>query len=275
VSHTIAVTATNALGTGPSSAPLDGVTPTTGPGVVDLFDDEFQGSSLSAAWTTLRGANPSNGEGECYSPLNVMVSGGLLREKAALGKTCGTNCPPKSNIACPYVSGAVQWSTLSFTYGTISVRAKMPGGVGTWPAIWLLGANCQQPMWIASTCGWPAPGSNEIDVAEILGSNQNRTNQRVHTEYPNGTPTSFGCDPTTSNVSKNWHTYTLIWAPGSLTWEIDQVPTCQVTTLVPSTPMFLIINTAVGGIGVGRVKNSTLPRTTEIDFVRVTQSSPS
>jgi hypothetical protein len=34
--------------------------------------------------------------------------------------------------------------------------------------------------------------------------------------------------------------------------------------------MFLIINTAVGGIGAGPVKNSTLPQTTDVDYVRVT-----
>jgi beta-glucanase (GH16 family) len=151
----------------------------------------------------------------------------------------------------------------------------MPGGVGTWPAIWLLGTNCQQPSWLVSQCNWPAPASNEIDIAEILGSIQNRVNQRVHTEYSNGTPAAIGCNPLVTNVANNWHTYTLIWAPGSLTWLVDNVSTCHITTLVPNTPMFLIINTAVGGIGVGRVKNSTLPKTTQVDFVRVTQSLPS
>jgi beta-glucanase (GH16 family) len=73
-------------------------------------------------------------------------------------------------------------------------------------------------------------------------------------------------------VSTASHVYTLIWASGSLTWQIDGVQTCQITCYVPTTPMFMIINTAVGGIGGGTVKNSTLPQTTQIDYVRVTPS---
>ena len=32
----------------------------------------------------------------------------------------------------------------SWTYGRIEVRAKLPGGRGTWPAIWTLGADRRQ-----------------------------------------------------------------------------------------------------------------------------------
>ena len=42
------------------------------------------------------------------------------------------------------------------------------------------------------------------------------------------------------------------------------------TTMVPTTPMFLIIDSAIGGVGAGKVKNATLPQSTEVDCVRVT-----
>jgi beta-glucanase (GH16 family) len=237
-----------------------------------IFDDEFSATTLSSAWTAVAGGNASNRERECYSPENVSISGGSLHETAAVGSIPGCYCPPASSTECPYTSGAIQWASLSFTYGTISVRAKFAGGQGTWPAIWLLGADCQQQTWIRSgpSCDWPAPGSNEIDIAEILNSDDTQVNEQIHTENSSGTRESPGCRATTSDASKRWHTYTLIWTPQSLTWEIDGHEMCRKTSFIPQTPMFLIINTAVGGIGAGPVKNSTLPQTTDVDYVRVT-----
>jgi beta-glucanase (GH16 family) len=237
------------------------------------FDDEFQGSTLSSAWTAP--ADPgdaSNQEQECFSPNNVTVTGGMLEEKAQVGSISNCDCPPApaSTKPCGYISGAVQWTSLSFKYGTVTVRAKLAGGQGTWPAIWLLGTDCQSPNWLLNNCAWPEPGSNEIDIAEILQSKHTQVNEQIHTENSSGAFESPGCTASTSDVSQNWHTYTLIWAPGSLTWEIDGVQTCKTTSYVPSTPMFMIINLAVGGAGGGTVQNSTLPQTTEIDYVKVT-----
>jgi len=236
-----------------------------------MFDDEFPGSTLSSAWTAVAGpGDPSNSEQECYSPQNVTVAGGVLQELAEVGSISNCYCPPWSTTTCRYISGAVQWTSLSFTYGTVSVRAKLSGGKGTWPAIWLLGTNCQSPTWLQNNCPWPAPGSDEIDIAEILQSNLTAVNEQIHTESPSGAWESPGCTAPASDVSQNWHVYTLVWAPGSMTWEIDGVQTCHITSYVPTTPMFMIIDTALGGVGGGTVKNSTLPQTTQIDYVRVT-----
>jgi beta-glucanase (GH16 family) len=271
--YNFVVTATNSIGTGPASHPSNGVTPRPATPDTVIFDDEFAGTSLTNAWTEAEGSNPSNGELECYSPTNLKVYGGVLQETASRGTSCGADCPPMSSVLCSYISGAVQWTSLSFTYGTVSVRAKLSGGVGTWPAVWLLGSDCQQPSWLTARCYWPTSGANEIDIAEILGSNQKRVNEQIHVVNTSNVIEAPSCHPLESDVSKNWHTYTLVWAPESLTWLIDGHQTCQMTTLVPDTPMFLIIDTAVGGIGAGKVKDSTLPMSTEIDYVRVTQPS--
>jgi beta-glucanase (GH16 family) len=243
-----------------TTVPPTTTTTTTAPPPT-TFDDEFDGSTLSSAWTAPNGpGDQSNSEQECYSPQNVVVTGGLLEEQAQVGS---------SNRSCGYTSGAVQWTSLSFTYGTVTVRAKLAGGTGTWPAIWLLGSQCQSPNWLQNNCAWPAPGSNEIDIAEILQSNHTHVNEQIHTENSSGSWESPQCTASTSDASQNWHTYTLIWAPGSLTFQIDGVQTCHITSYVPTTPMFMIINTAMGGVGGGTVQNSTLPQTTEIDYARV------
>ena len=268
----------------PTSSTTAGPTTTSPP---SIFDGTFKGATLSSAWIGVVGSNPSNGEQECYSSTNETVGRGVLKETAVVGSVAANcNCPPSpaSDTLCPYASGAVQWSSLGFTYGTISVRAKLAGGVGTWPAIWLLGTECRTSItpdvvgWIGSgtSCPWPAQGANEIDIAEIQPApigNPAVVNEAVHTTDPTGAKVNEGCgsEPVSAcpGNAPGWHTYTLVWAPGSLTWEIDGNSTYSLTQDVPSTPMFLIINTAVGGTGV-TVDNATLPQTTEVSSVKVT-----
>ena len=223
-----------------------------------LFDDEFPGSSLSSSWIALnRPGDASNSELQCYRPGNAVVSGGLLSLTTKVDSACA---------GYQYTSAMVQWRTFNFLYGTIEVRAKLAGGT-TWPAIWMLGANCQQTNITTPDnvppCNWPSPGSDEIDITEILGSNQSQVNQQIHSSL--GNP---GCRANTSDVSKNWHTYDLVWRAGSVTWKIDGVTTCTATQAVPSHPMFLMLNTAVGGAG-GPVNNSTLPQVSQFAYVRV------
>ena len=79
------------------------------------------------------------------------------------------------------------------------------------------------------------------------------------------------CLPHVSDVTQNWHTYQLVWSPGSLVWKIDGVTTCTRTAGIPSPPMFLIIDTAVGGTGGGTVDPSTLPKAHHVDYVRVSR----
>ncbi len=252
-----------------------------------IFDDTFKGSALSSAWRDVVGASPFNGEQECYSSTNTSVGSDMLTETAAVGPVVPScYCPPgsPSSAACPYTSGAVQWASLGFTYGTVTVRADLADGLGTWPAIWLLGTDCQTSItadvvgWIGSgaDCPWPAQGANEIDIAEIQPTpfgNPSVVNQAVHTTDAGGAKVNEGCGYGSINAcpsnASGWHTYTLTWAPGSLTWEIDGQQTYSLTQDVPSTPMFLIINTAVGGTGV-TVEDSTFPQTTDVSSVVVT-----
>jgi len=203
----------------------------------------------------------SNDEPECYMTANTGAQNGMLTETA---RAQTVNCGDGTGTAS-YTSGAVQMKSFNFTYGTVDVRARMAGGRGTWPAIWLLGADCQHPTWLSSNCPWPDPGSDEIDISEIIGGDLTTVHQTLISGDARQT-----CSPSTSDVSTSWHTYTLDWEPGRLTFKIDGSASCTMTdSSVPSHPMFLIIDTAVGGNGGGAVENSTLPQTTSVDYVRI------
>jgi beta-glucanase (GH16 family) len=242
----------------------------TNPGDGAFFFDDFTGPALDPAWVALdRHGDYSNNEQQCYRPANVTVAGGnLVIVSRAETMSCGDAVHAASTWN--YTSGMVQWKSLEFTYGTVECRARMAGGKGTWPAIWLLGADCESSN-IGSadnvgTCNWPAAGSDEIDITEIKDSDPTV----VHQNVISGNSGFQSCTPTVSDVSRNWHVYQLVWAPGSLTWKVDGATTCTKTSSIPSHPMFLMVNTAMGGSG-GTIDASTLPETTFVDYVKIVQ----
>ena len=232
-------------------------TPAPPPGTLTrLSFDSFTWAVLS------RDGDQSNSEVGCYTPSNVSVGSGMLDIHTQTG-----SCPPPNNFL--YTSSMVQWDTFHYTYGTLEARVKMPGGQGTWPGLWLLGSDCQVSNHTTPDnvlgCNWHHNGSQEIDIAEKLCGNS-CMNEELWADSGN-----TQCRPDTlSDVTANWHTYTLVWTPGSLIWKIDGVQTCSATNGVPTTPMFLIVNTAVGGSGGGRVDASTFPQDFQVDYVRIT-----
>lgn len=227
------------------------------------FDDEFRGTRLGPDWVAPdRPGDTSNSEEQCFWSGNVVeTSGALLLRTRADGSCTGYR----------YSSAMVQWRSRTVQYGTIEVRAKLAGGKGTWPAIWLLGADCQQenisPERGSGSCRWPKPGSDEIDIAEVLNSEQTSVNEQIHSG-----PDDRGCTAKVADVSQSWHTYRLTWSPGSLVWQVDGITTCRLGGRVPSSPMFLIIDTAVGGSGGGEVDARTLPQYSRVEYVRVERS---
>ena len=228
------------------------------------FADDFNGSSLDAgSWTALnRSGNAANGEAQYYLPANAAVGNGSL----GLTSLVDASIP-----GFWYTSSMVQWPTFNFLYGTLEIRAKLTGGSGPWPSFRLLGTNCQdtnvsQPG-ATGPCNPTQPASEEIEVASILNSNLLAVNQQLHSGVNNG-----GCLAPATDVSANWHTYGLVWAPGSLQWKIDGAITCTVTTGVPASPMFLLMDVALGGNG-GAINDATLPQSMAVDYVRLYQQT--
>jgi hypothetical protein len=249
-----------------------------------IFFDDFEGASLGTAWTVIsRHGEYSQNETECNIPQQVNVAGGLLTITSAVGPfTCGDfqidGTVRHAPSSWPYITGDIQWRSLKFTYGTVTVRAQFPAqGTVLWPAIWLLGSNCQNTNPFTADVGYDTcPDIGSADYAEIdmVECDLNNWCQLALANVANtgSGGTSF---PTCGYpVDTNFHTFTLTWTPDSVAVSMDGQPTgCSYTSpawTIPSTPMFLIIQTQTGGSG-GAPNDALLPASMQIDFVRVTQ----
>jgi hypothetical protein len=265
-------------GARPAGTPAASATPTLPPGTHVVFSDDFAGSSLGSAWTVVnRHGEYAQGETECNVPGAVRVADHLLTiTTTAQSATCGDfnldGSVRNSPSTWPYSTGDVQWTSLSFTYGTITYRAKFPPhSTQTWPAIWLLGSNCQATNIVTADTGYStcpdlyAPGYVEIDLTECDTQNW----CQLALAEPSGFPTcGYALD-------SNWHTFTVTWTASAISVAVDGLPTgCTFSAtdgyVIPSTPMFLIIQTQTGGVG-GTPDGSNLPATLQVSSVTVTQ----
>lgn len=162
-------------------------------------------------------------------------------------------------------------------WGKIEVRAKLPTGRGTWPAIWMLPTNWQYGNW---------PNSGEIDIMEHVGYDQNRIHASIHTQaYNHKIGTQKGGSKVIPTASEDFHTYAVEWLPDKLIFSIDgEVYYTYDPFKFVSVPknrhwpfdreFHLLINIAIGGDwGAAQGMDPNLDYAKmEVDFVRVYQS---
>ncbi|WP_445738425.1 glycoside hydrolase family 16 protein [Mariniflexile sp.] len=245
-----------------------------------IWSDEFDvdGSFSSNKWVaeTIPGDNATlswfNSEKQHYTNRddNVYVSNGTL--KIVAKKENYTYTDPGSNRSSTkqYTSARlITKGKFDFTYGRIDVRAKLPQGSGTWPAIWMLGSNID-------TVGWPACG--EIDIMEHWGHLSSIVSSATHT-----TACSGGCadvrvgETTITDYASEFHVYSLVWTQGELKFLIDDnfkysyKPTPKNNDNWPYTAnQFIILNVAMGGDWF-QIDPDFKESTMEVDYVRVYQ----
>lgn len=162
-------------------------------------------------------------------------------------------------------------------YGKIEVRAKLPSGLGTWPAIWMLPTDQVYG-------GWPASG--EIDIMEHVGYDQDVIHGSVHTQsYYHSIGTQKTDTVKVEGVSEDFHVYAVEWLPDRIRFFVDDEEYFSFTpTDFKENPtykewpfdakMHLLLNIAYGGSwgGVKGVDDEALPARMEVDYVRVYQS---
>jgi beta-glucanase (GH16 family) len=165
----------------------------------------------------------------------------------------------------------------SFQYGRIEFRAMVPEAQGFWPANWLLGNNITNVQ-------WPACGEQDVlervNVALTPDWNQGSIHGTGFTGADLGTTYYFP----TGVTAGSFHTYGMIWSPGSVSYYVDD-PTSPYVTYTPSSlsglsgavwpfdagqANFIILNLAVGGTYPGSPDSSTpFPSEMLVDYVRV------
>lgn len=231
------------------------------------WSDEFDYKGLpdSTRWGfDVGGHGGGNNELQYYTDkdtLNAKVEKGVLKITARK--------ETKENKA--YTSAKlVTDKTALFTYGRIEVRAKLPAGKGTWPAIWMLGKNIQQ-------AGWPACG--EIDIMEHVGYQKDSIFGTIHSEaYNHMKGTQKGRSIYTADPYDRFHVYAIEWTKEKIDFLMDGVVYNHIRNEHKSTrewpfdqPFYLILNLAIGGNWGGKygVDDSIFPATMEVDWVRV------
>lgn len=157
-----------------------------------------------------------------------------------------------------------------FLYGRVEVKAKLPSGKGTWPAIWMLPTD-----WVYG--GWP--NSGEIDIMEHVGYDPNVIHISAHTlKYYFKINTQKTAVKTIPTATTDFHIYRMDWTPYALRGYIDNVKVFEFINensgfeVWPFDQKFhLLLNVAYGGDwgGAQGIDPTTLPQKMEVDYVRV------
>lgn len=157
-----------------------------------------------------------------------------------------------------------------FLYGRFEIKAKLPTGKGTWPAIWMLPTDWEYGVW---------PKSGEIDIMEHVGYDQNKVHITVHTDaYNHGKGTQKGNSKIIETASTEFHRYRVDWTPYAVRGYIDDEPVFEFINdgkgyaSWPFNKRFhLLLNIAVGGNwgGAQGVDPNVYPQSMDIDYVRV------
>lgn len=259
----------------------------TDPNVLDVeytnlvWSDEFDGNSLNTSkWhhQTIGIVNGgwANGELQHYtdSPTNSFVANGNLHI-VAKKETINQNGVDRN-----YTSARLN-SKFAFTYGRVDVKAKLPQGDGTWPAIWTLGKNISETGAYWQTEGFgttPWPDCGEIDIMEHGLHATNVVSSALHT------PSSSGATVNTatkmlSDVANDFHVYSMNWSPNEITFLIDDVvhyrynPSTKNSSTWPfDLEQFLLLNVAIGGYS-GTPDSNFTETSMIIDYVKIYQES--
>lgn len=237
-----------------------------------LLDESFDSDSLDTrVWNTCHwwgdgGCTIStNDELQWYRPEQVSVSGGALRLTADRIPTRGSDGKDYDYRSGMVTTGPVdsddEVGKVSWTYGTVEARFRVPAGRGLWPAIWMLPLDRESRP--------------EIDILEVIGQDPGRLLMHFHPRDRDDDSPDQEYRLPGRTLAEGWHTIRLDWQPERLTWSLDGKQVWRLTgNQVPDEPMYLVLNLAVGGVYPGPPDETTkFPATFEIDRVRITQTS--
>jgi len=258
-------TVSNAVYHGPVKRPA---------GATLVWREEFSGTRLdSDKWQYDVVRNKQgwfNHELQYYSdgrPENARVANGVLTITARLETLDARQYPDWGGQR--YTSAKLYSKGPGWTYGFYEVRAKLPCGRGTWPAIWMLPVDMKV---------WPDDG--EIDIMEQVGADPNVIVASLHTKlYNHKLGTQRSAQKLVRTSCDAFHVYQLDWRPDLITIGVDGRGILRVRNNVPggkgawpfTNPYKMILNLAIGGDwgGMKGIDDAALPQRMQVDYVRV------
>ena len=180
-----------------------------------------------------------------------------------------------SNIETYY--GPAEWTSgkihtngkVYLKYGYLEIAAKMPKGIGTWPALWLLGKN------ISEGTAWPACG--EIDLFEGNGAKPRTIQGTLHATGYSGEFGITGFHESPVELSQDFNRYAINWQKDSIEWffndqSFQKFNRDQGDFAAKEWPFndyfYLIINQAIGGWFVGEVDPQLQSSKLEVKYIK-------
>ena len=236
-----------------------------------VWSDEFSGTAIDRSnWTfDIGGWGWGNGEAQYYTDRteNARVENGQLvielRKENYLGSA--------------YTSARLKSQGLrEFQYGRMEARIKVPTGVGTWPAFWMLGHTFNPQSGIVAN-HWPNVG--EIDVMEYVGREPRQVIGALHGPgYSGGAGIATRRDVGFA-LADDFHLFAVDWDPSGITWLFDGEPFATIPRervgdreWVYDQPFFMLLNLALGGsLGGNFALDLGFPIFMYVDYVRVYQ----
>ncbi len=272
-----------------------------------VWSDEFEGTKLDRKkWKPEKSCwGGGNEERQCYTGRkeNIRLDKGMLRITAREERFTGPDRPPEiatrpnPNRTQPFTSGKIRTRGLaSWKYGKFEIRAKVPKGQGTWPAVWMMPAGDHYG-------GWPLSGEIDILEAVNLGAScieckgivgENRTLSAIH--FGDKPPKNADIHqrvalPDNALPSDDFHVWTLEWGAGVMRFYLDNKLYWHVTSdqwntasakaksnpIAPfDKPFYIMANLAIGG-KLSEDNNdkgivmSSVPAEFLIDWIRIYQ----
>ncbi|WP_435237591.1 glycoside hydrolase family 16 protein [Psychromonas sp. PT13] len=273
-----------------------------------VWNDEFNGTKIDMTkWGFEENCwGGGNNEQQCYTnrASNAFVESGILNIVAKKETFTGPDNPDGKSAGTktlPYTSARLRTMNKGdWKYGRFDIRAKLPKGQGTWPAIWMLPTD-----WVYG--GWAASG--EIDIMEAVnistpstekGATEGEPETRVFGTLHYGQPWPKNVFtgqavhlPGKANPADGFHTYSIEWEEGEIRWYIDNIHFAtqrqngwysqhsedgKMVSGGDNAPFnqkfHMLLNLAVGGgwaanANNGGIDKSVFPQTLSVDYVRV------
>jgi len=236
-----------------------------------IWHDEFDVTGLpdSTKWNYDTEGNASgwgNSEAQYYTTArkeNAWVENGILNIKARREMFQGK----------AYTSARLHSKT-AWLYGKIEVRAKLPNGRGTWPAIWMMPEG-----WSFHDGNWPNIG--EIDIMEHVGHDLGVIHASAHSkDYQWQKGTQKTATIRIPDVAENFHSYIWEWTPNTMRAYVDDQLYFEykneglgISKWPYIKPFYLILNVAIGGAwgSVEGIDTKAFPQSMQVDYVRIYQ----